>query len=97
MKTFKIVSSITMILTLVVAILGIIGVTITGLYPGLFVLLALALIPIFSKFYAKRIISKPANFQRNYYVGFTILNLFLILVVLWMTFVIVHDRVLQDC
>ena len=97
MKTFKAVTSISMVLTLVVAVLGIIGITITGLYPGLFILLALTLIPIGSKFYAKRIGGKPANFQRNYYAILTIINLLLILVVLWMTFVIVHDRVFQDC
>ena len=96
-KTFSIVTSISMVLALTVAVLSIIGVAIIGLYPGIIVLLVVALIPIVSKFYAKKIISKSNDFQRNYYTTLTIINLLLILVVLWMTFVIVHDRVLHDC
>jgi hypothetical protein len=97
MKTFSVVTSISMVLALTVAVLSIIGIAITGLYPGLIVLLLVALIPIASKFYAKNIISKSNDFQRNYYTTLTIINLLLIIVVLWMTFVIVHDRVLHDC
>ena len=96
-KTFKVVTSISMVLSLTAATLSIIGVAITGFYPGIIVLLLVALIPIASKVYAKKIISKSNDFQRNYYTTLTIINLLLILVVLWMTFVIVHDRVLQDC
>ena len=96
-KTFSVVTSISMVLALTAAVLSIIGVTITGLYPGIFVLLLVALIPIASKVYAKKIINKSKDFQRNYYTTLTIINLISIFVVLWMTFVIVHDRVLQDC
>ena len=96
-KTFSVVTSISMVLALTAAVLSIIGVTITGLYPGIFVLLLVALIPIASKVYAKKIINKSNDFQRNYYTTLTIINLISIFVVLWMTFVIVHDRVLQDC
>jgi hypothetical protein len=96
-KTFSVVSSISMVLTLTVSVLSIIGVGITGFYPGIIVLLLVALIPIASRFYAKKIISKSDNFQKNYYTTLTIINLLSILVVLWMTFVIVHDRVLHDC
>jgi predicted RND superfamily exporter protein len=96
-KIFRVVSSISMILTLTVATLSIIGVAITGLYPGIIVLSLVTLIPIASKFYAKKIISKSNDFQKNYYTTLTIINLLSILVVLWMTFVIVHDRVLHDC
>ena len=96
-KTFSVVTSISLVLALTVAALSIVGVTITGFYPGIFVLLLVALIPIASKFYAKTIISKSNDFRRNYYTTLTIINLLLILVVLWMTFVIVHDRVLRDC
>ena len=96
-KIFSVVTSMSMVLNLTVAVLGIIGVTITGLYPGIIVLLLVALIPITSKFYAKKIIRKSNDFQRNYYTTLTIINLLSILVVLWMTFVIVHDRVLHDC
>ncbi|AFD08619.1 hypothetical protein [Solitalea canadensis] len=96
-KSFSVVTSMSMVLTLTVAVLSIIGVAVTGFYPGIIVLLLVALIPIASKFYAKRIISKSDDFQRNYYITLTIINLLSIKVVLWMTFVIVHDRVLQDC
>jgi len=93
MKTFRIVTLLTMILTLAVAVASVIGVAITGFYPGIIVLLLLPLIPITSNFYAKKIISKPNIFQRNYYLTFTTINLLTILVVLWMTFVILVDRV----
>ena len=95
-KTFSVVTSISMVLALSVAVLSIIGVAITGVYPGIIVLLGVALIPIASKFYAKKIIGKPNDFQRNYYTTLTIINLLLILVVLWMTFVIVIDRVFPN-
>jgi hypothetical protein len=96
-KTFSVVTTISMVLTLTAAILSLIGITVTGLYPGIIVLLLVALIPITSKFYAKKIIGRSNGFQRNYYTTLTIINLLSILVVLWMTFVIVHDRVLKDC
>ena len=96
-KTFGVVTSISMVLTLTVAALSIIGVAVTGLYPGIIVLFLVALIPIASKFFAKKIISKSNDFQRNYYKTLTIINVLSILVVVWMTFVIVHDRVLHDC
>ena len=96
-KSFKVITSISMVLTLTVAILSIIGVAITGLYPGIIVLLLVSLIPIASKFYAKKIIRKSNDFQKNHFTTLIIINLLSILVVLWMTFVIVHDRVLHDC
>ena len=85
-----------MVLALTVAVLSIIGIAITGLYPGIFVLMFVALIPIASKFYAKKISSKSNDFQRNYYITLTIINLLSILLVSFMTFVIVHDRVFLD-
>src|SRR3982751_2727723 len=96
-KRFSAVTSVSMVLTVTVAVLSIIGIAITGLYPAIIVLLLVAVIPIASKFYAKKIIGKSDDFQRNYYTTLTIINLLSILAVLWMTFVIVHDRVLQDC
>jgi hypothetical protein len=86
-----------MVLTLTAAILSVIGIAITGLYPGIIVLLFVALVPIASKFYAKKINGKSSDFQKRYFRILTIINLLLILVVFWMTFVIVHDRVLHDC
>ncbi len=82
-----------MILTITVAAASVIGIAITGFYPGIIVLLLLTLIPIASNFYAKKIINKSNISQRNYYVTLTIINLLTILVVLWMTFVIMVDRV----
>ena len=96
-KTFSVVTSISMILTLTAAVLSIVGIAITGIYPGIIVLVLIALIPIASRFYAKKIVSESSDFQRNYFTTLTIINVLSILVVLWMTFVIVHDRVLQDC
>lgn len=96
MKIFRAVTAISMIITIAVAALGVIGVTITGLYPGIIVLLLAALIPIASKFYTKKISSKPNDFQRDSYITLTIINLLSILLVSFMTFVIVHDRVFLD-
>jgi len=96
-RTFSTVTSISIALALTAAVLSIIGIAITGVYPGIVVLLLLALISVGSKVYAGRIDSKPNGYQKNYYTTFTIVNLISILVVLWMTFVIVHDRVLKDC
>ena len=92
-KTFSVVTSISMVLALTAAVLSIIGIAITGLYPGIIVLSLVALIPIASKFYAKRILGKSNDFQRNYYTTLTIINLLSVLVVSWMTFVILTDRV----
>lgn len=56
-----------MILTLTVAILSFVGIVITGLYPGIIVLLLLPLVPIASKFYTKKIIGMSNYFQKSYY------------------------------
>lgn len=94
-KTFSVVTAISMVLCLTVAALSIIGIAITGLYPGIIVLSLVALIPISSRFYAKKISSKSNDFQKRYFTILTIINLLSILVVLWMTFVILVDRVLS--
>ena len=96
MKIFRVVTLISMIFTLTVAAASVIGIAITGLYPGIIVLLLLTLIPIASNFYAKKIIGKSNIFQRNYYVTLTIINLLTMLVVIWMTFVIMVDRVFSN-
>ena len=96
-RTFSIVTSIAMVFAIVAVVFSSIGFAMTSLYPGIVVIFLIALIPIGSKFYAKRISTKSNDFQRNYFTTLTIINLLSILVLLWMTFVIVHDRVLQDC
>ena len=54
MKTFSIVSLISMALTLTVAVLGLIGIAFTGFYPGIIVLCLMVMVPIASKWYAKK-------------------------------------------
>ena len=73
-KTFRVITLISLILTLTAAILSIVGIAITGFYPGIIVLSLIALIPIGSSFYAKKIIDKSTVFRRNYYTTFTIIN-----------------------
>jgi hypothetical protein len=86
MKIFRFVTLTAMILTITVAVASVIGIAITGVYPGIIVLLLLTLIPIASRFYAK---SK----SNVYFITLTIINLLTILVVVWMMFVILVDRV----
>jgi hypothetical protein len=85
-----------MIVTFTVAAASLLAVAITGFYPGMMVLLVLTLIPIASDSYAKKMSAKSGVFQRNYYITFSIINLLTILVVLWMTFVILVDRVFAN-
>ena len=96
MKLFRVVIFLSMIITITAAALSIIGVAITGFYPGIIVLLLVAPVPIVSKFHANKIISKSNEFRRNYYIPLVIFNLLSILVVLWMTFVILIDRVFPN-
>lgn len=84
-------------LALTAALLSVIGIIKTGFYPGIIVLFVLAMIAIASKRYANRIKNSQENLQPKFITLLTIVNLFLMLVVLWMAFVIVHDRVLGDC
>ena len=94
--TFRIVTTIDMGLTLTVAALSLIGITLTGLYPGIIVLCLLPLVPIASRYFAKQRGSKADGpQQRNYLNTLTVLNLVAIFVVLWMTFVITVERVLS--
>jgi hypothetical protein len=93
MKMFRTVTSLSMILTVTAAVGSIIGIAITGFYPGIIVLLLLTLIPIVSKIYEKRMVENSKVSQVNYYLVLTIINLLTILVALWMTFVILVDRV----
>jgi hypothetical protein len=89
MKIFRIVSLIAMILTITVAAASVIGIAITGFYPGIIVLLLLTLIPIVSRFYAK-------GKSNVYFITLTIINLLTMLVVVWMMFVILVDRVFGE-
>ncbi|ATL47386.1 hypothetical protein COR50_09510 [Chitinophaga caeni] len=96
-ETFRIVISIAMIIAIAAAMLSIIGITTTGFYPGIIVLCLLVLIPVAARYYAKNIINRSNSFRKKCYTILAVINLLLILIILWMTFVIVHDRVLRDC
>ncbi|THD30711.1 MAG: hypothetical protein DI588_14880 [Flavobacterium johnsoniae] len=96
-KSFILITTLSVIVTFIAVVLGFIGVVISEIYPGFIILFLLMLIAIGSKWYAKKNSDKHNNFQGNYYTILTVLNLLIILVTLWMTFVITHDRILQDC
>lgn len=97
MKTLTAITNISMPLALTAALLSIFGSIKTGFYPGIIVLSVLALIAIASRRYTKRIKNSQDGLQLKFINPLIIVNLLLIAVVLWMTFVIVHDRVLGDC
>ena len=92
-KTFSIVTTAAIVFMLAAAVLNIINVVIAGLYPGNIVLLVVAMIPVASRLYAKKSIGKSPDFLKSYFTTFTIINLLSILIVAWMTFVILVDRV----
>ncbi|OWK73050.1 hypothetical protein CBW16_12485 [Flavobacteriaceae bacterium JJC] len=92
-KLFTVVSTISMIFLIMAAVFSAIGTAFTGFYPGVAVLALLALIPVLSRLYSKKISAGSGNFQRNYYLFFTAVNLLVILIGLWMAFVILIDRV----
>jgi hypothetical protein len=92
-KTFGIVTSLSIVVTIAAAILSLIGITITGFYPAIIVLAIIALIPVISKYYAGKLGNRSDNFHRKYYNTFIIINLLLILIVIWLAFVILVDRV----
>ena len=96
-KSFNSITTLSVIITFMAVVLGFIGVVISEMYPGFIILFLMMLITIGSKFYAKKNSNKPNNYQGNYYTFLTILNGLIIVVTLWMTFVITHDRILQDC
>lgn len=96
-RTFNVVTSLSLGITITAAVLGIAGIAITGFYPAIVVFVALVLIPIASRYYAKKMSQGPHAHRRKHNTLLTLTNLLVILVVLWMAFVIVHDRVLGDC
>lgn len=97
MNRSKIVTTVSLVTTIIAVIIGVVAFAITEFYPAFVVLLLLPLVPIISWIYAKKITGKSNGQRKNYYTRFTIINALTILVVLWMMFVIVHDRIFQDC
>ena len=63
MRIFRIVTLLAKILTLTAATASLMGVAITGFYPGIIVLLLLTLIPIASIFNAKKLAANPMSFR----------------------------------
>lgn len=94
-KIFSAITSVSLVVTITAASLCIIGIAITGVYPGIAVLVLLPFIPLASKYYINKRIRNDD--YKDYYTILSIINLLSVLVVLWMSFVIVHDRVLKDC
>jgi hypothetical protein len=92
-KLFRTITLISRVITIAIAAISVVGIVITGFYPGIIVLILVTLIPVLSGFYSKRIIGKSIAFQRNYFIAFSIINLLLILIVTFMSFVILVDRV----
>jgi hypothetical protein len=90
-KTFAIINSVSIAITLTVAGISIAAIGFTGFYPAIIVLCCIALVPVASMIFSRRMSSESNRTL------IAVLNVICILVVLWMTFVIVHDRVLQDC
>jgi hypothetical protein len=66
-KTLSIITSVSMAVMLTAASLSIIGIAITGLYPGIIVLCLSALIPIASRSYAKKIRSRSTPMNGSYF------------------------------
>jgi len=85
-----------MVFTMAAVVIGIIALALTGLYPGFAFLLLIALIPIASKGFAKRMTGKTNNVQGRYFTPLAILNVLAILVVIWMSFVILVERVFSQ-
>jgi len=86
--TFRIVTTISIAFTIAISALIIIGSSITGFYSGIVVFPAAALVPIISCFYERKIISRSDDFRKRYYMTFTIINLLLVLIFIYMTFMI---------
>lgn len=62
-KTFGVVTSLAMAITLIAAALSIIGIIRTGLYPAIIILCLLGLVPIASRHYAKKWPTGPMLFS----------------------------------
>ena len=88
MNLFRKVNFMALIMTIAAATLSLLGIVRTGFYPAIIVLCILPAIPISSKNYVK-----DSGKVRG---ALLWVNALVILVVLWMSFVIVHDRVLGD-
>jgi hypothetical protein len=89
MNLFRKINFTALVMTLAAAALSVLGIMKTGFYPAIIVLCILPAVPFSSKAYVEN-----SGKVRGALVW---LNALVILVVLWMSFVIVHDRVLGDC
>lgn len=97
MKTFTLVSFVSLVLAVLAATLSLVGTIITGLYPAIGVFCVLVLVPVVSRAYIKKRITSTGSVKKVRISMLTVLNALTILIICWMSFVIVHDRVLGDC
>ena len=91
MKTFRIVTSISMVFNLTAAILALISFAFVGFYPAIIGLCVMAAIPVTSRIYAK---SRKGSTDRKTHFMLVFINLFSMLIVLWMSFVNLIDNVI---
>jgi len=77
-KICRVVTFISMIMTLTVAAASVVGIVITGFYPGIIVLLLLTLIPIASYFYNKNMLAKTILYRE-------IISLQSLLLIYWLS------------
>lgn len=94
MKIFRMITSIARVFSLLAFALGVVGAIMTGLYPGFLVLIGLAIIPLASRSYVKQKIEMNDRATNDNHWLLTALNFLVILVVIWMSFVILIDRVI---
>lgn len=95
-KAFRIISFLAIVLSFSAAIFCLLGLVITGFYPGIPVLLFLLLIPLVTGIYRKRMVYKSRTVRRKVYRTLTLINLLLIPIVLWITFVITIDHIIPN-
>lgn len=94
MKAFNVITSIARVFSLLALALGIVAAVMTGLYPGFLVLIGLAIMPLASRSYVKQKIEMNAEGNKEPHWLLAGLNFLVILAVIWMSFVILIDRVI---
>lgn len=96
MKAFNVVTYIAKVFSLLALALGIVAAVMTGLYPGFLVLIGLAIMPLASRSYVKQKSEMNAEGNNQPHWLLTGLNFLVVLAVIWMSFVILIDRVIPS-
>lgn len=94
-KTFRFISTVSLVLVLAAALTSLAGIFYTGLYPAVFVFCMMIFIPLGSRYYVQQSSGSSPETKGLLLLG--LLNILVILVVFWLSLVVIHDRVLQDC